>query len=227
MPTKNKLGTPKAIFFDAAGTLFYLTHSVGYQYALVGAEIGLQLDANQLDRAFVSAWNAMAQRQSINGPRENDDKDWWRQVVERVLNEVAPALNELDRDNFFEIAYEHFAAAGVWELFSEVSEVLEKLSPRFQLAVISNFDGRLRTILEQLGVSKFFTHVFVSSELGADKPDPEIFRRALTFLRLEPNEALHVGDDAERDWKAATAAGLPIFRLERGKNSLRDLLSML
>src|SRR5437588_3656745 len=57
MPTKNKLGTPKAIFFDAAGTLFYLTHSVGHHYALVGTEIGLQLDANQLDRAFVSAWN--------------------------------------------------------------------------------------------------------------------------------------------------------------------------
>ena len=169
----------------------------------------------------------MSPRTAIDGPREDDDKDWWRQLVDLVLNEVAPSMSELDRDNFFEIAYEHFAEAGVWELYPEVFEVLEKLHPRFPLAVISNFDGRLRMILEQLGVLKLFKHVFLSSELGADKPDPEIFRRALSLIGLTPNEVLHVGDDPERDWKAATAAGLSIFALDRKKNSLRDLLSIL
>ncbi len=42
----------KAIFFDAAGTLIYLTKTVGDHYALVGQEIGLKLDATKLDRAF-------------------------------------------------------------------------------------------------------------------------------------------------------------------------------
>jgi len=218
--------TTKAIFFDAAGTLFHLPRGVGYHYALVGAEIGLKLDSRELDRAFNNAWNAMPQRAPIEGPRENDDKDWWRQLVDLVLDDVAASLGELDRDNFFEIAYEHFAEAGVWELYPEVVEVLEKLSPRFQLAVISNFDGRLRMILEQLDVSKFFKHVFLSSELGADKPDPETFRRALNLIHLEPNEVLHVGDDPERDWKAATTAGVSIFQLDRKKNSLRDLLEV-
>jgi putative hydrolase of the HAD superfamily len=227
MSTNNKETPLKAIFFDAAGTLFHLPRGVGYHYALVGEEIGLKLDSRQLDRAFNSAWNAMPWRESIDGPREDDDKGWWRQLVDLVVNEVAPSLNELDRDNFFEIAYEHFAEAGVWELYPEVLEVLEKLSPRFQLVVISNFDGRLRMILDQLGVSKFFKHVFLSSELGADKPDSEIFRRALNLIHLESSEVLHVGDDPERDWKAATGAGLSIFQLDRKKNSLRDLLSIL
>ena len=227
MSTHNKDTPPKAIFFDAAGTLFQLPRGVGYHYALVGEDIGLKLDSRQLDRAFNHAWNAMPRRESIDGPRENDDKDWWRQLVDLVLNEVAPSLNELDRDNFFEIAYEHFAEAGVWELYPEVLEVLEKLSPRFQLAVISNFDGRLRMILEHLGISKFFKHVFLSSEVGADKPDPEIFRRALNLICLEPSEVLHVGDDPERDWQAAASVGLSIFQLDRKKNSIRDLLSIL
>ena len=173
---------PKAIFFDAMGTLFYLTHNVGHHYALVGNEIGLRLDAAKLDSAFHKAWSSMPVREAIDGPRENDDKDWWRELVDLVLDDAAPSMNELDRDNFLEIAYEHFAEAGVWELYPEVVDVLEKLRPRFQLAVVSNFDGRLRMILEHLGVSKFFSHVFVSSELGADKPDPEIFRRALKFM---------------------------------------------
>jgi len=92
--------------------------------------------------------------------------------------------------------------------------------------VISNFDGRLRLILERLGLSKSFRHIFVSSEIGADKPDPEIYRRALKFIDLKSNEVLHVGDEPERDWEAASAAGLRVFQLDRPRNSLRDLLKL-
>jgi putative hydrolase of the HAD superfamily len=216
----------KAIFFDAVGTLFYLTKTVGEHYALVASEIGLTLEASTLERAFHIAWKQMPAREPIDGPRENDDKDWWRELVDLVLDQAAPRLAEADRDNFFEVAYEHFAEAGVWELYPEVIDVLQKLHPRFELAVVSNFDGRLRFILQHLGASKFFRHVFISSELGADKPHPEIYRRALKFIRREPDEVLHVGDDPERDWNGATAAGLAVFHLDRRENSLRDLLSM-
>ncbi len=217
----------RAILFDAAGTLFYLTKTVGDHYAHVGREVGLELDAQKLESAFHAAWQQMPQRHPIDGPRKNDDKGWWRELVGHVFDQVAPSVNELDRDNFFEVAYEHFAEAGVWELYPEVPGVLEELAPRFRLAVISNFDGRLRLILQHLGISRFFSQVFISSELGADKPDPEIFRRAVTIMHLNADEVLHVGDDPERDWKAAAAAGLLVFRLDRPRNSLRDLLTNL
>src|SRR6267378_6388302 len=213
----------KAILFDAVGTLFYLTKTVGDHYALVGDEIGLKLDAKKLDQAFHASWKQMPQRGAIDGPRENDDKGWWRELVDLVLDRVAPSLSEIDRDNFFEIAYEHFAEAGVWKLYPEVLGVLEQLQPRFQLAIISNFDGRLRFILQHLGISKFFAHIFISSEIGADKPDPEIFRRALKLAELKPDEVLHVGDDPQRDWEAASLAGLSVFQLNRPQNSLLDL----
>jgi putative hydrolase of the HAD superfamily len=216
----------RAILFDAAGTLFYLTKTVGDHYAYVGREVGLDLNAQQLESAFHAAWKQMPRRAAIDGPRENDDKGWWRELVGRLFDQVAPSLSELDRDNFFEIAYEHFAEAGVWKLYPDVLDVLEQLRERFQLAVISNFDGRLRFILQHLGISKCFSHIFISSELGADKPDPEIFRRALKLMHLNANEVLHVGDDPERDWKAAKEAGLLVFQLDRPKNSLRDLLNL-
>jgi putative hydrolase of the HAD superfamily len=168
----------------------------------------------------------MPARPAIDGPRDDDDKGWWREVVNRVLDQVSPDLGELDRDAFFEGAYGHFAEPGVWDLYPEVADVLPALHDRFTLAVISNFDGRLRMILEHLGVSKFFSHIFLSSELGADKPDPEIYRRALEVVGLRPNDTLHVGDDPERDWNGASAAGLSVFGLERPKNSLRDLLTL-
>jgi putative hydrolase of the HAD superfamily len=216
----------RAILFDAAGTLFFLTKTVGDHYAYVGREVGLDLDAQELDRAFHTAWQEMPRRSAIEGPRENDDKGWWRELVGRVIDQVAPSLSELDRDNFFENAYEHFAEAGVWKLYPEVPDVLEQSRERFQLAVISNFDGRLRFILQHLRLSNYFSYIFISSELGADKPDPEIFRRALKVMHLDANEVLHVGDDPERDWKAAEEAGLLVFQLDRPKNSLRDLLKL-
>jgi putative hydrolase of the HAD superfamily len=214
----------RAILFDAAGTLFHLTKTVGYHYALVGREIGLDLDAQQLERGFRAAWKQMPRRPATDDPREDDDKGWWRELVGHVFDRVAPSLGEFDRDNFFEVAYEHFAEPGVWELYPEVVDVLQPLRDRFQLAVISNFDGRLRLILKNLGISKYFAYIFISSEVGADKPDPEIFRRALNVMHLKGNEAIHVGDDPERDWKAAAEAGLSVFRLDRPRNSLRDLL---
>ncbi len=101
-------------------------------------------------------------------------------LVERVLAQCAPATKPLDREAYFEVVYAHFTEAGVWELFPEVIDVLEKLrAARFRLAVISNFDGRLRPILQQLGLTKYFSSVIISSEVGADKPDPLIFQRAL------------------------------------------------
>jgi putative hydrolase of the HAD superfamily len=215
------------IFFDAAGTLIYLPKSVGHHYAFVAERIGLHLDAVSLDRAFADSWKLMPPRSSVAGPRPDDDKGWWRELVNCVLDRVAPNLGDLDRDAYFEAVYGHFAEAGVWDAYPEVSEVLSNLQGRFELAIISNFDGRLRMILEHLGLSKYFGHVFLSSELGADKPDPEIYRRALRLSGARPNETWHVGDDPERDWQGAAAAGLSIFQLDRKKNSLLDLLKIL
>ena len=215
----------KAVFFDAAGTLFHLPKGVGYHYAIAGRDVGLQLDARAVNRAFAAAWKQMPRRETTRVPREDDDKGWWRQLVDKVMDEVAPHSHELDRDAFFEAAYGHFAEAGVWELFPDVLETLELLRGRYRLAVVSNFDGRLRMIVEQLGISRYFDHLVISSEVGADKPDPFIFERALELVGVAPNETLHVGDDPGGDWEGAAAAGLRVFELDRPQNSLRDLVA--
>jgi putative hydrolase of the HAD superfamily len=217
----------KTIFFDAAGTLIHLASSVGYHYGLIANHLGLTWEPAALDRAFIASWKQMPARPAINGPREDDDKGWWRILVNQVIDQVAPNTTPLDRDTFFEAAYSHFAEAGVWELYPEVIDVLKTLHPRFQLAVVSNFDGRLRLILSQLGVSDFFSHIFVSSEIGADKPDPLFYQRALRLSKAQPNDTWHVGDDPIRDWQGAEAAGLHCFHLKRPENSLSHLLPKL
>jgi putative hydrolase of the HAD superfamily len=216
----------KAIFFDAAGTLIRLTKSVGWNYALVAQRRGLMLEAAALDRAFAQVWKEMPLRPATGKPRVDDDKGWWRDLIERLLDRVSIEIDPLARDTFFEAAYGHFAEAGVWELYPDVREVLETLAPRFELAVVSNFDSRLRLVLRHLGIAKYFRHIFLSSELGADKPDPLIYQRALELSGFSLKEVMHVGDDPKRDWDGASRAGLAVFRLERPHNSLRDLLPL-
>ena len=46
----------KTIFFDAAGTLVHLSKSVGHNYSLVGERVGLIVDSNAFDRAFLECW---------------------------------------------------------------------------------------------------------------------------------------------------------------------------
>lgn len=219
----------KAIFFDAAGTLIYLPRTVGEHYREVATRFGVELDAAQLDRAFRVAWTKAPARVSTRRPRVEDDKHWWRELVENVLAQVLSSEERavFDADGYFEAVYAHFAQAGVWAVFPEVSAVLTELHARgVTLGVISNFDRRLHAVFDHLRLTAFFEHIIVSSEVGADKPDPYIFEHALTALRVTPEEAIHVGDDPKCDGGAG-AVGLRVFQLERPAGSLRGVLEMI
>ena len=54
----------------------------------------------RLGSAFVDGMEANAGATCDREPREDDDKAWWRDLVDRVLEQVAPSMKDLDRDNF-------------------------------------------------------------------------------------------------------------------------------
>ncbi len=58
------------------------------------------------------------------------------------------------------------------------------------------------------GIAPFFATIVVSEAEGVEKPDPRIFRSALSRLAVEPDEALFVGDDPENDIRGAQAVGM-------------------
>lgn len=217
----------QTIFFDAAGTLFHLPKGVGWHYRDVASRFGCHLEADLLSQAFRTVWKRMPHRPQSRGPRVDDDKSWWFHLVLQVLRECGVAEEALPREKYFQMLYAEFTRPGVWELFPEVREVLSTLQPHYRLGVISNFDGRLRDILANLGLLDLLDPIVISSEAGADKPDPWIFQLALTEARCAADHALHVGDDPLADWQGAQTAGLQVFRLERPGNSLRDLVKEL
>lgn len=215
---------PRAIFFDAAGTLIHLPRGVGHHYREVARHHRCDLEADALTVAFRASWKAIPPRHTTRTPRPDDDRGWWRDLVDSVLDRLHVAPSHLDRAAYFAELYDEFTRPGVWELFPEVRDVLQQLSGRHILCVVSNFDSRLRTILAGLGVAQHFRHIVLSSEVGADKPDPHIFQHAIALTGVAAGETLHVGDDPRCDWSGAEAAGLRVFQLQRPHHDLRELL---
>jgi putative hydrolase of the HAD superfamily len=74
--------------------------------------------------------------------------------------------------------------------------------------VVSNADGRVEAVLRRLGLAPHLDLVVDSHLEGVEKPDPEIFQRALDRLSLSAPRTLYVGDIYSIDVLGARAAGL-------------------
>ena len=211
----------KAVFFDAADTLFRLPKGVGWHYARVAEKHGGHLSAEVLERRFRTVWGVMPPAPETDGPRLDDNKAWWRSLLQRVFSDAPPTFS---LEQCFPDLWEAFVQPGVWEVFPETVAVLRSLSGRARLGVVSNFDSRLHRIMAELDLAKYFEHIIVSSEVGADKPSKRIFRHALERFGLKAEDVLFVGDHPEADWAGAEAVGMQVFRLKRPENDLRGLL---
>ena len=214
----------RAVFFDATHTLIHAPKGVAHHYWLVAQRHGLNIDEAALRIAFRAAWFAAPARPAQLGARSDDDKNWWKQLVTDVLQrcDFTPENDDLF-SRYFEELYAHFKEPGVWELYPDVKPTLAALREKYALGVISNFDQRLRVILDHLGVGSLFQTIVLSSEAGADKPHPQIFQCALARVGAKPDEALHVGDDPIHDWQGAKQVGMHVFHLDRKQNSLLDV----
>lgn len=84
------------------------------------------------------------------------------------------------------------------------------------LAVISNAsEPYTRRKLAILGFAGYFVTVVCTDTAGCAKPDPRIFHHACTAVGVPPADATYVGDRADTDAAAATAAGLHGLWLDR------------
>jgi putative hydrolase of the HAD superfamily len=107
--------------------------------------------------------------------------------------------------------------------FPEVPGVLAQLRERgCALAVVSNWDVSLHDVLDQTGLRALVDAVVVSAEIGAAKPDPEPFRRALAALGVAPEHALHAGDEPDEDVAGARAAGVTPVLVDRAGGAQAD-----
>jgi putative hydrolase of the HAD superfamily len=198
-----------AVTFDVGGTLIKPWPSVGHVYAEVAARHGCSVSPTVLNQRFAQAWWRLK--------KFNHSREEWAALVDETF---AGLSQSTPRETFFHELYNRFAEASAWRVFDDVRPTLDALAARdFNLGIISNWDERLRPLLDQLGLSKYFEAIVVSQEVGFPKPSPVIFEHASRLLGLAPESILHVGDSREHDAEGATAAGFQMRWLARERES--------
>jgi putative hydrolase of the HAD superfamily len=119
--------------------------------------------------------------------------------------------------------YERFGASNAWRIFDDVLPALDAVATTsIRLAVISNWDERLRPLLQQLKLTDYFETIVVSCEVGFAKPSPVIFEQAAKKLGLPATSILHVGDNFTADVQGARDAGLRAIRIDRKSPPITD-----
>ena len=219
--------TPKVLFFDAAGTLIHTAEPVGDTYARVAARHGAILDAPLLHRGFKEAFATVGLRADETVPRNGDDRTWWRQIVRLAFSTQAlPAAFPFEA--CFEELYLNFARPEAWSAYPEVIPTLQTLRDQgHRLAVLSNWDSRLRPVLAGLDLESYFEKLFISAELGAAKPSPTIYHLALQEMECAPAHAWMVGDEPGNDIAVPRALGLATYHVERPRSDLSGLPKLL
>ncbi len=213
------MALPKIIFFDAVGTLFGVRGTVGEIYAQFAQKAGLKVNAQQLNAAFIQSFRA-APRAAFAQAAPQDlghlEYDWWRTVAWQSFKLVGVVKQLPDFDAFFQPLFTYFETADPWVVYPETLKALGQLKTfEIELAIISNFDSRLYTVLQALALDSWFQSVTISTQVGSAKPEAEIFEAALAKHRYLPSQAWHVGDSWSEDYEGSVAAGLQGIWLNR------------
>jgi putative hydrolase of the HAD superfamily len=222
---------PPVLFFDAVGTLLHPEPSAPAVYATVGRRFGSRLDESIIATRFRAAFRRQEEMDHANGLRTDEGREVarWRAIVREVLDDVT------DAEACFAELYAHFARADAWRCVPETAEVLETLAARGHvLGIASNFDHRLRGLVEYLPALRAVRQLVISSEVGWRKPAQEFFAEMCRQAGSTPEQILYVGDDLINDYRGARTAGMrtvllaphgcAVVPVEARIEYLRDLL---
>jgi putative hydrolase of the HAD superfamily len=94
------------------------------------------------------------------------------------------------------------------QMRSGTREALQRMGAKYDLAVISNADGRIAELLAGCGIADCFRTITDSGIVGHEKPHPAIFERALSSVEARAEHSLYVGDVFSVDYQGATRAGM-------------------
>ncbi|MDX1957359.1 MAG: HAD-IA family hydrolase [Leptospiraceae bacterium] len=197
----------KFVFIDVGDTLLHLKRSPNQIYYSVFKKHRLIPDSITEDIAEKILWNAWRELSKpddefrdryYHHPRGNNG--WWIDLISRYLNDIH-SNNKVqpNEESIQEIFYE-FDNPDVWHLdesFFELEIFLR--SNQIGLGIISNWDNRLKKLLEKKNLLRYFRHVIVSAEFGYEKPSPKIFQEAERLTSVSGKDLLYIGDKLDLD----------------------------
>ena len=189
------------LLFDADGTLLDFDRCEYEGLKLTFADLGIYYDKQT--HAVFNAVNKALWRDYDDGKIQREKLLLLRfDIVFEKLGVVADSVlaESLYRDY---LGKQHFVLDGA-------TEILEYLKDKYRMFIVTNGIKKTQhTRLNESGLDKYFEKIFISDEIGFNKPHKEFFDIATAMIDgFEPTRALVIGDSLSGDIKGANTAGL-------------------
>jgi putative hydrolase of the HAD superfamily len=206
----------RTVFFDAGDTLIRIRSPL---YELYTEVINREKNNGFQEDTVRAAMREIGERfpLMLDGHFRYSD-GWFEKYIFKLLEAIeCPEPWNAIRQGLFDL----FDDPTSFVVFPDVIPCLKAIRDMgLQTAVISNWGYRLTQLLEKLLPEAGFEIVISSAEVEREKPDPGIFELALTQVRSQAHEAIHIGDSIENDVDGARLAEVGSLLLDRGGQHL-------
>ena len=181
--------TPRTLIFDVMSTLV-----VDPFFTEVPIAFGCSIAEFVRGRSR-SAWPAFERN-------ELTETEFFQQFFGDSWPQLGPKMRQCITQSYVYIA-------GVEEMLAELNE-----HPGVEHCVLlSNYPSWFSLVEQQLVLSRYFSHSFVSYQLGLRKPDPQAYLAVTESLGVDNSNCVFIDDRAE-NCTAATALGMDSIRSE-------------
>jgi HAD superfamily hydrolase (TIGR01509 family) len=200
---------PRAVVFDAGNTLIFADRERIFE---IYREFGVEGDEGSFVAAEFLARCELSAR--VEAGATGTEAHIWKDYFLTLFRESG-----VPDDAVAGVGARIQAAHAESHLWTHVEpgtrDALDSLRDAgYRLAVISNADGRVESVLEQVGLREPFEFVVDSALVGFEKPDTRIFEEGLRRLGLPGPDAVYVGDLFPVDVVGARRAGMQALLLD-------------
>lgn len=206
----------RAVFLDAGETILSPHPSFHEVITAVLREEGLPVSANEVERVLGEMPPPQDPRVTWSTSQEAS-RAFWGGLYARILSSL-----RIDdpSDRLAGMLYERFLRYESYRAFPDVVPTIEKIKAAgLYVGLISNFEEWLEEMLTHWEIAALFDGLIVSGKEGIEKPNPEIFARALQRASVSAEQAVYVGDHPLLDIEAAEAVGMTAILIDRrGRN---------
>jgi putative hydrolase of the HAD superfamily len=196
---------PSAVLFDLFGTLIEPYRFQQHQAFLLEAASLLGVEADVCSRGWAETWSQRARGRLA--------------TIEENLSVFAPGATSSQVREAAQL-YERFTLDSLAPK-PDALQTLDTLRERgILLALVTNCAPDVPTLWPATPFASRFDACIFSCELGAMKPEPQIFRAALDALDVSAGEAWFVGDGSDSELSASASVGLlPVLVLSDLSNT--------
>jgi putative hydrolase of the HAD superfamily len=198
-----------AVFFDVDFTL--IQPGPRFQasgYADVCARHGVTIDPSRFDEAVALAAPVLDSADQLY--HEDLYLRYTRRIIE-LMGGTSPGADRAAGELYAEwAAHEHFS------LYDDVLETFRALADRgIGRGLISNSHRCLASFQSHFALNGLIAVAVSSPDERYMKPHPAIFRTALERMRVQPRDAVMVGDSVSHDVEGARRAGMRAVLIAR------------